>query len=127
MVRETARLEEKEMLLKARVEAAEDELKRRQERIHKILAHAKFTIPQGRTRRSEELQEADQNEKRKKKTDEDRRRREEKDDETRKRNVLQLGEKKCRSKDEKVERDLKQRRTSKAASMSGESISDTDL
>ena len=60
--------------------------------------------------------------KRKKKTCEDRRRREEKDDEKKKRNVLQLAEKKCRSKDEKVERDLKQRRTLKAASSSGESI-----
>ena len=62
-----------------------------------------------------------------KKMCEDRRKREEKDDETLKRNVLQLAEKNCRSKDEKVERDLKQRRTLKAASLGGESTSDTDF
>ena len=57
----------------------------------------------------------------------DRRRREEKDEEKLKRNVLQLAEKNCRSKDEIVERDLKQRRTLNRESSLGGSISDTDF
>ena len=98
-------LKEKEMLLKARVEAAEDELNRKQERVDEILADAQFTIPQRSKRRSEELQEALKDVKRKK-------RRMRIGDGVRRRMMKRRREtscsllKKCQSKDEKLDRDF---------------------
>ena len=93
---ETARLNELEMMLKTRVQAAE-ELSRKRCEISEMRVRTDDSGPQRKRRREERQEDAEKNKKKRSEEDKELRK---------KRRVVKHAEKRSRSKDDRVERDV---------------------